>query len=59
MQVLNIKDLQMNYDIIMDRVEKGESFIVEDGVKSVLLTPYESIIDDELIRVHTEHNDAS
>jgi hypothetical protein len=51
----------------MNRVEKGESFIIRDGNNSAVIVPYnetikyaiESTVDDELIRLHTDHEEGS
>jgi len=56
MEKITIENFQKDFDNLMNRVENGESFLVEDETgKSVVVTP----CDEEVIRIHTEHNDAS
>lgn len=61
MNKISIEELQENFDAYLDRVEKGESFLVMSEHGEVVLTPYmekEETFDD-LERIHTElNNDA-
>jgi hypothetical protein len=51
----------------MNRVENGESFIIRDGDNSAVIVPYnetikyaiESTVDEELIHIHTDHEEGS
>lgn len=55
MKKITIEDFQKDFDNYIRKVENGQSFIVEDeGGKSVVVVP----CDEEVIRIHTEHNDA-
>ena len=55
MEKVSIKNFQNNFDEYIKKVENGQSFVIEnnDG-RSVVMVP----IDDDLIRIHTEHDDA-
>ena len=56
MKKIKIEDFQKNFDNYLEKVESGESFVIEDKKgKSVIIVP----CDADLIRIHTEHNDAS
>jgi antitoxin (DNA-binding transcriptional repressor) of toxin-antitoxin stability system len=70
LQSFTVEEFQADFDNLIDRVEKGESFIIRDGRKSAVIVPYNetikyaldqrnSIVDDELIRLHTDHEEAS
>jgi len=55
MKKIKIEEFQKNFDNFIQKVETGECFIVENEKgKSVVVTP----CNDDLIRIHTEHNDA-
>lgn len=56
MEVFTIKEWEENFDELYKRVENGETIgiVKEDGTAAVMM-PY----DDELIRIHTDHDDAS
>lgn len=62
-----VEEFQSDFDNLIQRVENGESFIITDGNKNAVIVPYnetiqfavESSIDDELVRLHTDHEEGS
>ena len=64
MKKFTVEEFQENFDALLERVEKGESFIITDQGKEVAIMSakdYECIVDeiegnDDLIRIHTEEN---
>jgi prevent-host-death family protein len=70
LQSFTIEEFQTDFDNLMDRVENGESFIIKDGRRSAVIVPLKETIkyaldslkpsvDDELIRLHTDHEEGS
>ena len=67
LQSFTIEEFQSDFDNLMQRVENGESFIIRDGDNSAVVVPYnetikyavESLVDDELIHIHTDHEEGS
>jgi hypothetical protein len=67
LQSFTIQEFQENFDDLMSRVENGESFIIRDGDNSAVIVPYnetikyaiESTVDDDIIRLHTDHEEGS
>ena len=67
LQSFTVEEFQSDFDNLMERVENGESFIIKDGNKSAVIVPYnetikyavESVVDDELIHIHTDHEEGS
>ena len=67
LQSFTIEEFQKDFDNLIQRVENGESFIIQDGDKSAVIVPYnetikyaiESTVDDEMIRLHTDHEEGS
>ena len=69
LQSFTIEEFQTDFDNLMDRVENGESFIIRDGKKSAVIVPYNEtikyaldqkpVVDDELIRLHIDHEEGS
>lgn len=67
LESFSVKEFQENFDFLMERIENGESFIINDGNKSAVIVPYNETIkyaldentgmDDELIRLHTDHEE--
>ena len=55
MRKITIENFQKDFDNYIQKVENGESFLIEDRTgKTVVVMP----CDEEVIRIHTEHNDA-
>ena len=70
LQSFTVEEFQKDFDNLIDRVENGESFIIRDGRKSAVIVPYNETIkyaldhqkptvDDELIHIHTDHEEGS
>ena len=67
LQSFTVEEFQSDFDNLMTRVENGESFIIQDGENSAVIVPYnetikyavESVVDDELIHIHTDHEEGS
>lgn len=67
MEKFNIEDFQKNFDEIMERVENGESFLIESEYGNAMMVPYrevigilnESSVDEDVIRIHTDHEEGS
>lgn len=57
MEILTTTELQSRFDEILERVKKGEYFgIIEDDTgKVVVMMP----MDDELLKLYTDHNEAN
>ncbi len=62
-----VEEFQSDFDNLIERVENGESFIIRDGDNSAVIVPYnetikyavESVVDEELIQIHTDHEEGS
>jgi len=67
LQKFTIEEFQADFDTLIERVENGESFIITDGNRKVVVVPYnetikfalEPVVDDELIRIHTDHEEGA
>jgi antitoxin (DNA-binding transcriptional repressor) of toxin-antitoxin stability system len=62
MESFTVEEFQLHFDELIERVENGESFIIKGDYGDAVLVPCnedgcEEL--DELIRIHTEHGDAS
>ena len=63
MEKFTVEQFQENFDALISRVENGESFIIEDDGKRVMIVPHKTYIDelqllDEFVKNHKDHNDA-
>ena len=55
MEVFTVKEFQERFDELMERVENGERLgIIDENGRAAVMIPE----DDDLIRIHTEHNEA-
>jgi len=69
MEKFTVEEFQSDFDNLLERVENGESFIITDQGKEVVIIPakdYEyivdtvdGIVDEEVIRIHTDHEEGS
>lgn len=62
MESFTVEQFQTNFDNLMEKVENGESFIVTSSYGNAIVMPYNSSVgssDDDLIRIHTDHEEAS
>ena len=69
MEKFTVEEFQTDFDNLLERVENGESFIVTDQGKEVVIMPAEDyeyivdtvdgIVDEEVIRIHTDHEEGS
>lgn len=60
MESFTVEEFQLHFDELIERVENGESFIINGDYGDVVLVPCnkESCEElDELIRIHTEHEE--
>ena len=67
LQSFTIEQFQSDFDNLLERVEKGESFIITSKYGNVMMVPYNETVekfdgtcsDDDFIRIHTDHEEAS
>ena len=60
MKTLTIEELQKNFEEYLDKVEAGESFLIKSEYGSAVLLPYQEYEEvDEIIRIHTDHEEGS
>jgi hypothetical protein len=67
LQTFTIEEFQEDFDNLMNRVEKGESFIIKSEHGNAVIVPYNEVVqvfqdarvDDDVIRIHTDHEEGS
>lgn len=70
LQTFTVEEFQLNFENLISRVENGESFLIKDGNKEALMVPFKETIrfaldslkpsvDDELVRIHRDHEEGS
>ena len=60
MKKFTVEEFQENFDNLMDKVAKGKTFIISHEGKDVMVLPYKKYqeVTDELVRIHTDHDEA-
>ena len=67
LESFTVEEFQSDFDNLIERVENGESFIIRDGKNSAVIVPYnetikysiDPVVDEELIHIHTDHEEGS
>ena len=67
LQSFTVEEFQENFDALMERVENGESFIITSEHGNAIMVPYKEVVeifedskvDEEVIRIHTDHEEGS
>ena len=68
MESFTVKEFQADFDNLMDRVESGESFLITSEHGNAVMVPYKEVVSicedanmdiDEIIKIHTDHEEAS
>ena len=62
-----IEEFQNDFDNLMNRVENGESFVIKSEHGNAVIVPYKEVVQvfqesgmsDDLIRIHTDHEEGS
>jgi len=67
LQSFTVEQFQSDFDNLISRVENGESFIITSEHGNAVMVPYKEVIhvfeesnlDEEIVRLHTEHEEGS
>jgi prevent-host-death family protein len=67
LQSFTVEEFQSDFDNLMSRVENGESIIITSNHGNAVMVPCKEVVDiieefgldEELIRLHTEHEEGS
>ena len=67
LQSFTVEEFQSDFDNLMDRVENGESFIITSEHGNAVMVPYKEVVqvfedcvvDEDIIRIHTDHEEGS
>lgn len=56
MEIFSIDEWEKNFDVLLERVENGEhiGIVRDDGTAAVFIPA-----DDDLLKIYTDHNEAS
>jgi hypothetical protein len=67
MKSFTVEQFQSDFDNLMERVENGESFMITSEYGNAVMMPYKEVsqifkgagLDDDIIRIHTDHEEGS
>ena len=65
LESFTIEEFQEDFDALIDRVEKGESFVIKSEHGNAVMIPYnevvqileESGVSEDIIHIHTDHEE--
>jgi len=71
LQKFTVEEFQADFDNLMDRVEKGESFLITSEYGNAVIVPYKEVIDimggvdlsiptpsdDDLLKIYKDHEE--
>ena len=67
LESFTIEEFQEDFDTLMNRVENGESLVIKSEHGNAVMIPYnevvqileESGVNEDIIRIHTDHEEGS
>ena len=60
MKEFTVEQFQKRFDELIGRVENGETFQITNGKRKAIITPCKEYKEtDDLIRIHTDHDEGS
>ena len=65
LESFTVEEFQADFDVLLERVERGESFLIKSEHGNAVMIPYnevvqilkESDVSDDIIRIHTDHEE--
>jgi hypothetical protein len=62
-----VEEFQSDFDNLMSKVENGESFVITSEHGNAVMVPYKEVVeifeecgvDEDVIRIHTDHEEGS
>jgi hypothetical protein len=67
LESFTVEEFQKDFDALLNRVENGESFVIKSENGNCVMIPYneviqvleESGVSEDIIRIHTDHEEGS
>ena len=67
LQLFTVEEFQSDFDNLMNRVEQGESFVITSEHGNAVMVPYKEVVEvfeesgvsEDIIRIHTDHEEGS
>jgi hypothetical protein len=67
LESFTVEEFQSDFDNLMERIDSGESFIITSEHGSAVMVPYKEVVQvfeecgvgDDIIRIHTDHEEGS
>jgi hypothetical protein len=67
LQKFTVEEFQADFDTLIGRVENGESFVITSEHGNAVIVPYREVVQvfedfgvsDDIIRIHTDHEEGS
>ena len=68
LQSFTVEEFQADFDALLDRVERGESFLIKSEHGNAVMIPYKDVVSiceeanvdfEEIVKIHTDHEEGS
>ena len=68
LESFTVEEFQADFDALLDRVERGESFVIKSENGNCVMIPYNEVIqvleesgvsEEDIVRIHTDHEEGS
>lgn len=67
MEKFTVDEFQFHFDELMERVENGESFIINSEYGDAVIVPYNQVsevfvdtdLDEDIVKIYTDHEEGS
>ena len=68
LESFTVEEFQANFDTLLDRVERGESFLIKSEHGNAVMIPYKDVVSiceeanvdfEEIVKIHTDHEEGS
>jgi hypothetical protein len=68
LESFTLEEFQADFDVLLERVERGESFLIKSEHGNAVMIPYKDVVSiceeanvdfEEIVKIHTDHEEGS
>ena len=68
LESFTVEEFQADFDALLGRVERGESFLIKSEHGNAVMIPYKDVVSiceeanvdfEEIVKIHTDHEEGS
>jgi len=66
LESFTVEEFQADFDVLLERVERGESFLIKSEHGNAVMIPYKDVVSiceeanvdfEEIVKIHTDHEE--